>query len=313
MLSQETVVYRGKPVRYDAVQANGQTFVITGKIIRTASLRADRNEWMEDVNDPAGVIRILKDTRAHIDLFKFSQRIPDCEPKYDYHLEMRHVAAIPIKDFNFWWTKQIDAKTRNMVRKSQKLGVKVDVVPFTDEFVRGVMAIFNESPIRQNMPFWHYGKDLEATKATILKDGADSILIAAHFEKELIGFVKLRLTDRYAMITMILDKMTHRHRATMNAMVAKVAEICAERKIPFATYTVWRRGGLAQFQKSNGFEKIPVPEYFVPLSLKGALVLRLGLHKGFKALVPEKTTLWLLGLRTKWYAYKYPEAKLPRL
>jgi hypothetical protein len=84
-----------------------------------------------------------------------------------------------------------------------------------------------------------------------------------------------------------------------------VVEICAARGVPFVTYTVFRRGDLGKFQASNGFEKIPVPEYFIPLTWKGRLALRLRLHKGLKALIPEWAMERYLTLRAKYYAAKY--------
>ena len=119
-------------------------------------------------------------------------------------------------------------------------------------------------------------------------DLKESIFITAYYEGELIGFIKLMLADKYAMITLILDKTAHRDKAPMNGMIAKAVEICAERNIPYITYTVWRRGEHGQFQESNGFERIPVPEYFIPLTRKGAIALRLGLHKGLRGRFPRK-------------------------
>ena len=124
------------------------------------------------------------------------------------------------------------------------------------------MAIYNQSPVRRGKPFWHYGKDFATVKRGLSRDLADSVFVAAHYEGELIGFIKFLVVDRYAMVTLILDKMSHRDKAPMNGMIAKVVEICAERKIPYFTYTVWRRGDHGKFQESNGFESIPVPEYY---------------------------------------------------
>ena len=89
----------------------------------------------------------------------------------------------------------------------------------------------------------------------------------------------------------------------MNSMIAKAVEICAERNIPHVTYTVWRRDQ-GQFQKSNGFEKIPVSEYFVPLTLSGKLALALRLHKGLKGALPKQAMVRLLELRRRWYSFR---------
>jgi len=93
----------------------------------------------------------------------------------------------------------------------------------------------------------------------------------------------------------------------MNGMIAKAVEICAARRIPYLTYTMWRRGDHGEFQKHNGFQQISVPEYFVPLTLKGEIALRLGLHKALKGAIPEKMMVWLLWLRSKWYSMRHPQ------
>jgi hypothetical protein len=305
ILYKEIVPIKGVPTRYLAIRANGQTFIISGKFAKTAALRGDREQWVEDVLHPNRVIDELKAAPVNIDLFKFWQRIPDLAPKYPYFKEWREIAAIPISDYKHWFDKQISPKARNKVRKAQKFGVTVEEVPLDDEFIRGVMSIYNQSPVRRGKPFWHYGKDFATVKKELSADLAESVFVAAYFKKELIGFTKFRITDRYAMTLLILDKTAHRDKAPMNAMIAKVVEICARRQIPYFTYTVWRRGEHGHFQESNGFEKIAVPEYFVPLSPKGKLVLWLRLHNGLRGWIPEKLMGWLLSARAKWYSFKY--------
>jgi hypothetical protein len=301
MIVKEEIRWRGMPKLRDAVLVNGKTFVVSGNVLKTACIK---NEWQEDVDNPHEVIRALKHAPLRIDVLRFRQRIPDSTAKYPYYKEWRDVAAIPIKTFEYWWEKQINCKTRNMVRKSQKAGVVMDQVKFNDELVRGIMGIFNESPIRRGKPFWHYGKDFNTVKKQMSADLDQAIFIAAHYYKELIGYIKLLIAERYAIITLILDKRSHRDKSPMNGMIAKAVEICASRSIAYLIYTVWRRGDHGEFQQRNGFERIPVPEYFVPLTMRGKLAVRFGLHKGIKGALPEKVTLRLLALRSKWYAAK---------
>ena len=257
MIHQETIRIRGVPVQFDAVRVGNQTFIISGKFAKTASLRRDKNEWLEDVHNPEEVIRALKTAPVKIDLLRFWQRVPETEPKFGYYKEWRHIAAIPIKDYQSWFKKKISPKARNKIRKSEKFGVVIRESEFGDELVRGIMEIFNQSPVRRGKPFWHYGKDFDTVKEEMSLDLKESIFITAYYEGELIGFIKLMLADKYAMITLILDKTAHRDKAPMNGMIAKAVEICAQRKIPYITYTVWRRGEHGQFQESNGFERIP--------------------------------------------------------
>ena len=165
------------------------------------------------------------------------------------------------------------------------------------------MGIFNQSPVRRGKRFWHYGKAFERLKRRC-RWISMSRFCTAYYKDELIGFVKLLFADRYALLTVILDRLNHRDKAPMNGMIAKTVEICAARKIPYVVYYMWRRAGHSDFQESTGFERIPIPEYFVPLTLKGRMALRLGLHKGGKGLIPEKAMPLLLAARAKWYARK---------
>jgi hypothetical protein len=298
----ETVYPKGRPVMIDAVLVNDQTYLVTGRLVRTASLKY---EWQEDVENPVELATMLKQAPVRIDLLKFWQRIPETGAKYPYYKEWLPIAAIPISTYEDWWGKQINCKTRNMVRKSQKAGVTVAQVEFSDDFVRGVVEIYNQSPIRRGKRFRHFGKTFPTVKAELSVDLDEALFVGAYYQQELIGFIKFLVADRYAMVTLILDKIAHRDKAPMNGMVAKVVEICADRKIPYFTYTLWREGSHGKFQKSVGFEKFPVPEYFMPLTLLGRIALSLRLHRGIKGVIPEAAMVWLLGMRAKWYSWRF--------
>jgi hypothetical protein len=302
MVYQETIRSKGEPVQCDAVRVNNQTFFLSGKRFKTASLRKNKDEWQQDVENPEEVIQALKNCGARVDLFKFWQRIPESAPKYDYYREWRDIAAIPVTTFKHWWDKQVSPSVRNKIRKAQKLGVTVREVQFDDGFLRGVMDIYKQSPLRRGKVFWHYNRTIESVREGLSADLDEAILIGAYHEKNLLGFIKLLLADRYAMIVLILDKMAHRDKAPMNSLIAKAVEICADRRIPYITYTVWRRGEHGKFQESNGFTKIKVPEYFVPVSLKGRIALGLRLHRGIRGIIPDKVMAILLWLRSTWYA-----------
>lgn len=305
IVSQETIRFKGEPVQCDVVRVGDQMFFLSGKFLRTAALSRDKDEWQQDVKNPAEVIQTLKSCEARVDLLKFWQRIPDSEAKFHYYKEWRHIAAIPVTTFKHWWDKQVSPSVRNKIRKAQKRGVTVKEVEFDDEFLRGVMEIYKQSPVRRGKAFWHYNRSAESVKEGLCADLDKGILIGAYHEKNLLGFIKLLLADRYAMIVLILDKMTQRDKAPMNSMIAKAVEICADRNIPYITYTVWRRGDQGQFQKSNGFQKIPVPEYFVPVTLWGRLALAVGLHRGLKGALPEGAMVGLLELRRRWYSFRF--------
>lgn len=309
-VEQESIRVKGVTVQRNALRVGEQTFIVTGRFTKTAGLLGYKDEWLEDVLDPEEVIRTLRTAPLRIDLLRFRQRIPESEAKFQYYKEWRHIAAIRVSDYKSWFLKKISPKARNKIRKTEKYGVTIEESELNDELVRGIMKIFNQSPVRRGKRFWHYGKDFETVKKEMGFDLDQSIFITAYYEKELIGFIKLLLTARYAIITLILDKMNHREKAPMNGMVAKAVAICAARCIPHIVYTEWRRGEHGQFQESLAFEGIPIPEYFVPLTLRGTLVLWLKLHKGLRGWIPERMMVALLALRAKWYGFRYSQ-KLP--
>jgi len=151
----------GKAVSFECAKINGQTYRVTRSLLRVMSLEDD---WYEDVNDPAPVVARLNEFDTRADIFTFCQRLPDVEPRYEYHTEWESLAVLPIKSFDYWWNKQIKDKTRNMVRKAKKAGIEVREASYNDAFVQGMTDIFNETPVRQGRQFWHYGKDFETVK-----------------------------------------------------------------------------------------------------------------------------------------------------
>jgi hypothetical protein len=80
--------------------------------------------------------------------------------------------------------------------------------------------------------------------------------------------------------------------------------VCAARGVPHLTYTILRRGDHGDFQKRNGFVTIDVPRYWVPLTLKGKLALKVGAHRGIAGMLSDDTMTQLLNLRARWYQGK---------
>ena len=300
--SKERVRLRGQPASVDVVRVSDQRFRVTGGLVRTAELM---DPWGEDVEDPAAVSRALKTGPLRVDLLKFWQRIPDTTPRYPYFHEWRYVAAIPITTHRQWLGSQITQNARNKIRKAARHGVEVWEEELNDRLIRAIMEIYNESPLRRGRPFWHYGKDFETVKAELSEDAEKSVFVTAYHAGELIGFIKFFVLDRYARTILVLDKMSRRDKAPMNSLISKVVEICERKGISHLVYSLWRRGNHGQFQRSSGFIKTPVPEYWVPLTMRGRLTVLLRVHQGVKGWIPAKMMLQLLSIRAKWYAIRF--------
>jgi hypothetical protein len=280
------------------MEVDGKRILIEGEIPRIARLE---QEWYEDVEDPRTLINQLSKSEPRPDILTFWQRLPDTEPKYSYRMELDSIAALPIKSYSLWWEKQIDRKARNKIRKAQKNGVVVKPATFDDRFVRGITSIFNETPIRQGRHYLHYGKDFETVKRQFSRFLFREELFGAYLGEELVGFIMLAYADNYAYLGQIISKIAHRDLAPNNLLLAKAVERCAEKAVPYLVYALWLEDSLGDFKRSNGFQKFDLPRYYVPLTSKGKLVLKLGLHRGWKEAVPKPLRRPLKKLRSRWY------------
>lgn len=286
----------------------GKDLRIDGKLIRIGFIDAEGYQFLED---PEAALASLRSSRNRIDLFTFIQRLSDSPVKLNYPVELDNMAALRVTTFDDWMTKQIDFKVRNKARKAAKKGVDVREAAFDDAYVRGIHAIYNESPVRQGKPFWHYGKDLETVRKMNATFMDRSIFIGAYFEGNLIGFVKLVFDENrnQAGLMQIVSMIGHQDKAPTNALIAQAVKSCAERSIPYLWYANMsygkkQRDGLADFKRHNGFQKIELPRYYVPLTAAGKMAFRLGLHHGLTQLIPEPIAATYRKLRKQWYERK---------
>jgi hypothetical protein len=290
------------------INVSGTEIKVQGKLLRIARLEGDKYKFLDA---PAQVIAELRDTPRRIDLFTFMQRLPAGPPRFSYPMESDNLATLGLTTFDHWWTKQVDAKTRNMVRKSEKSGLETREVPFDNLLVKGIWKIYNETPVRQGKPFPHYGKDLQ----TVYKEEAThldcSVFIGTFFEGNLIGFIKFVVDESrgQAGIMNIVSLAAHRDKAPTNALIAQAVRSCTDRAVPFLTYSNFsygkkQRDSLSDFKKNNGFQKIELPRYYVPLTTRGSIAFRLGIHHGLRSYVPENMAARFRELRDAWYSQK---------
>ncbi len=279
------------------MEIDGKEIRVGGKFPRIARLKA---EYYEYVGEPRAFVEKLRATRCRAHLFTFLQETPERNPKHAFHRECESISVISISTFDHWWKKQVNDKTRNMVRKAQKAGVELRKVEFSDDFVQGIVKIYNESPVRQGKPFNHFGKDF----ATIKREHSEYLdraeLIGAYYKEELIGFVKLVHGRGVSNLMNIISLISHRDKAPTNALIARAVEICAERGFPYLHYGLWSKRGLGDFKKHHAFERIDVVRYFVPLNVQGSIALGLKLHRNLADVLPENVVNVLVGWRAKW-------------
>jgi hypothetical protein len=284
------------------IQIEGKGVALFGAFPRVARLRSEHHEYVEN---PPAFIAGLKNSGA--DLLTFLPQVTAPDRKLDHPSLPEKIAVLTLDTYENWWKKQVNDKTRNMVRKAGKKGVTIQQVDFSDELAQGIHAIYNESPIIQGKPSKHFGKDFETIKKAHATFLDRSVFVGAYVEGKLIGFIKFILhpNGKSASLMQINSLVAHRDKSPTNAILAKAIEICAERGITHFQYGVWSRRTLGDFKKHHGFALVEVPRYFVPLNWRGRLALGLGLHRRFLDLVPGNWQDSYANLRTKWYLYKY--------
>jgi hypothetical protein len=289
----------GDPVQIKCIEIDGQIFSISQGPLTVVNLE---DEWYEDLENPEAVISALKGSVGFTpDLFTFWQRMPDVHPKYSFHLEWEEIAVLPITSYDHWWREQIKSRVRNQIRKAQKEGVVVKEATFDDDFVRGMTAIFNETPVRQGRRFWHYGKDCDTVKSQFSRFLFRERMIGAYYQDQLIGFMMLGDAGRFGITGQIISSIKHRDKSPNNALIAKVVEVCATKKLGYLIYFFWSDDSLAEFKRRCGFEKVRVPRYYVPLTWKGEFALKCGAHRGLRAMLPKGVRNSLKRVRRIWH------------
>ncbi len=304
------VSVKGKWGRVPALSVSGKNLIVRGKWIRKAIV--DAEEWLEsEVEDPELCIRGLKEqksTELCADIFSFTQKLPATSPKYSYSMEWHSVAAIRITTFKEWW-EGLPQETRKNVRRSQKRNVVIAVKSFDEELIKGIVEVNNDSPVRQKIPFAHYGKTFEQVKKDQSSFLDRSDFICAYTGSELIGFMKIVYRGQVASILQILPRASHYDKRPANALIAKAVELCEAKGMLYLTYGMFNYGNkrdspLRDFKIRNGFEEILVPKFFVPLTTWGSLCVKMKLHRGLLGILPHSVIAAVLRARGTWYDFK---------
>jgi hypothetical protein len=304
-VTKEMIYESGKSISVPGIQIDDKRIVVLRRSM--ISIARVRDEWFDDIGNPDLIVNGLQRCNPTPDLFTFCQRLPDIAPLFPYYREDDALSAVPLKGFDHWWNSQINSDARKKAKRAEKRGITIKVVAPDDGLVHGVKGIFDETKIRRGKVFWHYGKTFEEVKEIVFRDLETSKYIAAYSGEELVGIAKLNYAgQRFVNPGIFLTKLEYRREKYLdNALMAKAIETCAGDGIPYFTYTNWRKGNHAEFLRRNGFEKTLVPRYWVPLTSKGRVALRLGFHRELRDRLPEWLHDALVGAREKYYSFKY--------
>jgi hypothetical protein len=304
---------KGKAVPVPSAEIDGRIVITTGKWLKIAAVREEELVDGDTVVNPNSFFSGLKESGLKADLFTFAQRLPAKTLKYSYPAEWGNAAVIPITNFSHWWKELAEYSIRKAVNRSKKVGVVVKLTEFDDAFVEAACSIYNETPVRQGKAFWHYEKDFQTIKRELGTYLDRSFFIGAYYQDELVGFIKITSVGTAATITQILSAKKHFDKRPNNALIAKAVEICELERMSHLIYGSYVYYGvdstLTEFKRRNGFEQVLLPQYYVPLTLKGKIVLKLGIHRGLAGNIPRPLFRQLLKIRSFWYTRRFKTSK----
>jgi hypothetical protein len=278
-------------------------FETEGRFLKTVFVR---DEWILPDKNPEDVVSEIQEREINADIYTFVQSIFDREPRYSYFMEWDNVAAIRLSTFDEWFNKKINKSVRNRIKKAKKQGIEVRIEPLNEKLILGMMKIFSETRVRRGRSYPYYGENYESVRRGWAKDLERSDFLVAYYESEIVGFIKLVFGDMCARTTGTISKLSHRNKSPMNALFSAAVERCTSKNYSYLIYGKYTYGkksedSLVQFKRHNGFEKIEIPRYFVPMSWKGRIALGTRMHHGLTGVMPRRVIDSLIQLRAGWY------------
>jgi hypothetical protein len=310
---QTEIRIKGKSILVPSLQIDGRAVITGGKWLKTAVVHDEEVLEDETLTDAEPFISQLKRGRLNADIFTFSQRLPHTTPKFSYHMEWDNFAVIPITTYTDWFKNRIESSVQRAIRKAAKNGIEVRQVELDDEFIQGIVKINNDTPIRQGRVFWHFQKSFEEVKHEHLTYADRNIFLGAYLEGELIGYMRMVRIDRVASVIQLLTMTKHYDKRPANALIAKAVELCEQKGMSHLMYCNYiykdPKSSLTEFKKRSGFQQLLLPRYYITLTLKGKIALKLGLHRGLANQIPEPLVRLLLRIRGFWYGRKLKSVK----
>jgi hypothetical protein len=304
---------KGRPINVPSVQIDGRTVISGGKLLMTAVVHDEDLVEGETVVNPESFVSRLKQSGLKADIFTFAQKLPDTAPKYQYEIEWDNFAVIPITTYSAWFKDRIESSVQRAIRKAAKSGVLIRRAELDDEFLNGIVKINNESPIRQGRTFWHFQKSFDAVKHEHLTYADRNVFLGAYIQDELIGYIRMVYTDKVASLLQLLTMVKHYDKRPANALIAKAVEVCEHDGMSYLMYCnyVYKdpNSSLTEFKRRSGFEQVLLPRYYIPLTLKGKIAVRLGLHRGLAKQIPASLVRLLLKIRNYWYGRRLKALK----
>lgn len=269
----------------------------------------DRREYERDIVPTDEFLEKLCQTGA--DVFTLIERkwyytLPN--PRKSWLRTKDNIALLRIASYDEWW-RSVGNKTRNMIRKAEKSGIRIEIAEPDEKLAEGMWEIYNETPIRQKRAFPHYGASLNTVIRYVISP-RNCTYIGAYFQNKLSGFIQLVNGDHIVITSQLLSLEEHWDKAINNALMAKAVEVCANQNVRFLMYgRMGNHPTLDRFKQNNGYIKFDLVRFYIPLTRKGKIATKLSLHREMKDVLPQSVKYRLIPLYN-WVSRTKMKAKL---
>ena len=301
---------KGRWIAVPVMNVNGDKVTVQGKWLKIAKVRGEEMREKELENPELYLAALKSDTdrMLNADIFSFTQKLPDIQPKYSYPMEWESIAAISLASYKQWWV-DLPQETRKNVRRSQKRGVVIRIAEFDQDLIEGIRSVNDDTPVRQGGKNAYYGLTSDETRKRYSEYAGRCDFICAYSAREIIGFLHLVYRGDVASILNLTVKPSHFDKRPSNARLATAVEICGFRGISHITYGLYNYGNkrdspLREFKIRNGFKEVLIPRYFVPITQWGRLCIKAKLHRGLIGNLPSSVIGFGLRARALWFDLK---------
>jgi len=248
-------------------------------------------EYLIDFNPSQSFLNLIK--QAGVDVYTFIERtFLGKERHWNFKYVHDNVALMKIYSHDYWW-KKIAKSSRWAVRKAVRKGVTIRIEKPTEQLALEIWKIYNETPIRQGRGFPHYGESYESVLKGILRNGClsvktDRTLLGAYYKGRLIGFMIIDARGNVGVITQFLSYIAHRDKAPNNALISEAVKVCEEKGIRYLIYArMGNHPSLDLFKYRNGFRRFILPRYYIPITWRGSLALKIGIYRDLVDAIPQ--------------------------
>ncbi len=185
------------------------------------------------------------------------------------------------KGFEYIWKNKFNKKARNLVRKFLRSGGKVELLKNPLNYVDDIMEINLSKPLRQGRPLpeTYTRKDLviQILERNIRDKGEHFRVYGAFIKDKLVAYAYVSEHNGYAYISRFLTHAKYFKYAASNGLLSFIIESLCKEGVKVVQYGYWSRHyeGVNHFLQQHGFEKGEVRAYYIPLTMKGSLVLKM--------------------------------------